>query len=135
MNSLELSQAQAARDDILLNDFLDAQLDLLFSSKTVGPEARRKLRGLLSYYAKKPHPFRACVKDNMKRFGPGRTEAVCATLKDIIKGTTKWRHGSKGAVALSDSEMPVFDEETFDLLMSISDDDLEKIVGEAMTYA
>lgn len=132
----DLQFAQQARDDVLLNDFLDEQLTVLFSSKTVGPEARRKLRGLLAYYAKKPHPFRACVKDNMKRFGPGRTEAVCATLKDIIRGTTKWRHGKdSGAVSLSDSPVPEFDQETYDLLLSISDEDLERIVGEAMTHA
>lgn len=82
----------------------DQQFDIYLSSKNVGPEARRKLSGLLKYYAKKPHPFRACVRDNRKRFGPGRTEAVCATLKDIIRGTTHWRNNKdkdKGAAGLS----------------------------------
>ena len=71
------------------------------SAKDVGPEARAKLKGLLQHYAKKKHPFTACVRDNRKRFGPG-AEAVCATLKDIIRGTTYWRgnpekdHGSAG---------------------------------------
>jgi len=36
-------------------------LDMYLSAKNVGPEARNKLKGLLKYYAKKPHPFRACV--------------------------------------------------------------------------
>ena len=81
-------------------------LDMYLSAKNVGPEARNKLKGLLKYYAKKPHPFRACVKDNRKRFGP-RTEAVCATLKDIIRGGTDWRgnkdkdKGSEGIANLS----------------------------------
>ncbi len=72
----------------LTEEALDA---LLLSAKTVTPAARKKLKGLLKYYAKKPHPFRACVRDNMKRFGPGKTEAYCAVLKDLIRGTTKWR--------------------------------------------
>ena len=81
-------------------------LDMYLSAKNVGPEARNKLKGLLKYYAKKPHPFRACVKDNRKRFGT-RTEAVCATLKDIIRGGTDWRgnkdkdKGSEGIANLS----------------------------------
>lgn len=70
----------------------DDAFDLELSAKTVGPEARQKLRKLLKFYAQKPHPFTACVRDNRKRFGSG-TEAVCATLKDIIRGTTKWRNG------------------------------------------
>src|SRR4051812_9896833 len=40
----------------------------------VGPDARYKLRGILKHYAKKAHPFAACVRDNRKRFGP-RAEA------------------------------------------------------------
>lgn len=59
-----------------------------------------KLKGLLKYYAKKPHPFTACVKDNRKRFG-AHTEQYCAVLKDLIVGNTKWRKGgsktAKGA--------------------------------------
>ena len=31
--------------------------------------------------------------DNMKRFGPGKTEGLCATLKDIIRQNVHWRHG------------------------------------------
>lgn len=58
----------------------------------VSPEDRKKLHGIIEHYRKEPHPFRACVKDNRKRFGPG-TEAVCATIKDIIEGNTFWRQG------------------------------------------
>lgn len=99
-------------------------------AKTVGPDARHKLRGLLRYYAKQVHPFRACVRDNMKRFGPGRTEAVCATLKDIIRGTTHWRghpeldHGSPGAIAASDDGSTIDDEIAL-LLEDISDQQIE----------
>jgi hypothetical protein len=34
------------------------------------------------------------VRDNRKRFGP-RTEQVCAVVKDMAMGTTKWRKGGK----------------------------------------
>lgn len=128
-----LLSAQARRDDVLLAEQIDQRLDVLLSSKTVGPEARMKLRNLLAHYAKQPHPFRACVTDNMKRFGPGRTEAVCATLKDIIKGTTRWRHGAEGATALSD--VPEIDNEVIELIESISASDLEELMEEVMTHA
>lgn len=62
----------------------------------VGPEARRKLRGLIQYYMKKPHPFTACVRDNTKRFGSEGAKRVCATLKDIGSGdNTHWRKGGR----------------------------------------
>lgn len=87
--TLELTDQQ-------LDDYLHIALANGFSKGTanVSPADMRKLRPLLSHYAKKPHPFRACVRDNRKRFGP-RTNAVCAVLKDLIKGTTKWRGNEK----------------------------------------
>ena len=110
---------------------IDLAADILLGSKDVTPKQREKLKGLLKYYAKKPHPFRACVRDNMKRFGPGRTEAVCATLKDLIRGTTKWRghnnpkdKGSKGLKGLSEETFE-FDEELEQILLSISDEQID----------
>jgi hypothetical protein len=117
-------------------------MDVLFQShvgaapgvseaSTVGPDARHKLRGILRHYAKDPHPFTACVRDNTKRFGPGRVDKVCAVVKDIIRGTTQWRghpaldHGSPGAIAASE---PTIDEETEQLLLSIPSERLENFV-------
>lgn len=60
----------------------------------VSPSDKKKLRGLLRYYAKKKHPFTACVRDNRKRFG-AHTEEYCAVLKDLIVGNTKWRGKGK----------------------------------------
>jgi len=129
----ELLIAQQTREDALLDDHIGEQLDILLSAKTVSPHAREKLKYLLAYYAKKKRPFRACVKDNMKRFGPGRTEAICATLKDLMLGTTKWRRGRQSGVAASDSfsDNYVINDEVADLLLSISDDDLEALVFNA----
>lgn len=101
-------------------------------ASTVGPHARKKLKGLLEYYAKKPHPFRACVRDNRKRFGP-QTEAYCATLKDIIRGTTKWRgkdnkkdKGTKGLKAVEKlSEDYTIDDELAVLLEQITEESID----------
>lgn len=92
----------------------------------VSPEAKKKLKGLLAYYAKKPHPFTACVRDNRKRFGP-RAEAVCAVLKDIIRGTTRWRghpNLDKGSAGLSEEGFIEMDEEVAYLIDCLSELDL-----------
>jgi len=76
-----------------INDYLTVALANGFSKGTanVSPRDMTKLKGLLKHYAKKKHPFTACVTDNTKRFGPEKAKAVCAVLKDLIRGTTKWR--------------------------------------------
>lgn len=126
MTDSVLLAAQQAREDLLLSEEIDRRLDVLLSAKTVGPEARAQLRELLKHYAKEAQPFRSCVRDNMKRFGPGRTERVCATLKDIIRGTTRWR--SQDGVAASDA--PEIPEDVVQLLLSIPDGELDKLVLE-----
>lgn len=121
-----LLSAQEARDDALLGEEIDSRLDVLLSHSDVSPEARGHLRGILKHYAKNPHPFRACVRDNMKRFGPGRTEKVCATLKDMIRGTHTWRHGETHMAAA----LPEISQEIETVLLSIPDDALDRIVME-----
>jgi hypothetical protein len=115
---------------------LDAEIDRMIAERikangvklaAVGPAARVKLRNILKKYAKDPHPFRACVKDNMKRFGPGRTEAVCAALKDTIKGTTKWRNGGSHTSESDD----VVDADVLLALDAVSEIDLQEIFLEA----
>ena len=77
------------------------------------PEKYGPIRSLLKYYAKKPKIFTACVRDNRKRFGP-RTNAVCAWVKDQIKGTTKWRgkeaelRAELGVEGLTEAEIDMF---------------------------
>jgi len=124
----QLTLAQQKREEDLLDTYIEDQLTILLAARTVGPEARRKLAGLLKYYSKKKQPFRACVKDNMKRFGPGRTEAVCATLKDLMMGTTKWRNNKRFAGSDNFSDNYVITDEVADLLLSISNEDLEDII-------
>lgn len=134
----ELQNARARREDRKLDEAIDSTIGFLFSeADTVGPHQRHQLRGLLRYYAKQAHPFRACVKDNTKRFGPGRVEKVCATLKDIIRGTTHWRghpeldHGAPGAVAASDEAPPEIDEDLATILLSVSEEKLGVLFSRA----
>lgn len=143
-----------------LDQMFSEAIDKLFLSNAdrVGPVAKKKLSGLLKFYAKKAHPFTACVNDNRKRFGP-RAEAVCAVLKDIIRGTTKWRgknnprdKGTPGVRGLSEEAQdvlalrdlfdagidldeagnPVLDQEMFDLLTNLSEDEVVQLTEIAM---
>jgi hypothetical protein len=136
-----LAAAQERRRDEILFAELDARLEIILSeADTVGPEARHKLRGILRHYAKMAHPFRACVRDNEKRFGPGQVEKVCAVLKDIIRGTTHWRnHPDESAVMASvfsdhGADIPVLNEdERREILIGLSDSDFDAL--EAVIYA
>lgn len=71
----------------------------------VTPAHRAKLKGLMAYYAKKPHPFTACVRDNTKRFGPERAKRVCAVLKDLIENRTTWRKGGKKKLSAAEEDL------------------------------
>src|SRR5690349_6191712 len=93
-----VEQARERRLDAAVDKIIDAHIDQRLAAvklaAPIAPGAKVKLRNILKKYAKSAYPFRECVRDNMKRFGPGRTEAVCATLKDEIKGRKNWRGGS-----------------------------------------
>lgn len=127
MTDIQLTQAQQAREDRLLAQEIDTRLGVILSHADVSPSEREALGKLLSHYAKSPTPFRACVRDNMKRFGPGRTERVCATVKDMIRGTHRWRSGD-GVAASNDA--PELTPEVETLLLSIPDEKLEALFME-----
>jgi hypothetical protein len=133
-DALNLDQAREWRLDRKLDAMLDDKLKRAHLAAPIAPHDKVKLRSILKYYAKKPHPFRACVADNMKRFGPGRTEAVCATLKDTIRGNKDWRGkgnpSDKGSAGLAE-DPPVIDGAVLVMLDAISDVDLSEIFLEA----
>lgn len=81
--------------DVEMDEYIDT-VGFAISKGTANVSAadKKKLRGLMRYYAKKKHPFAACVRDNRKRFG-SHTEEYCAVLKDLIVGNTKWRGKGK----------------------------------------
>jgi hypothetical protein len=62
--------------------------------KQVTKRNRAKIAPIVNHYRGKRHPFRACVRDNRKRFGPN-AERVCAVVKDMAYGTTSWRKGGR----------------------------------------
>lgn len=150
MNAIEERFERELDDafDLKLDELLEAHRELHLAAggasgqtgggvkeyQTVGPAAREKLKGILKYYAKKPHPFTACVNDNRKRFGP-RAEAVCAVLKDIIRNTTKWRgknnpndHGAPGIAGL-DYGPPEIDAEVLELIDRLDEMELWELMA------
>lgn len=116
----------------------------------INPVAAHKLKGILKYYSKKVHPWKACYDDNLKRFGPDGAARVCATLKDQIMGTTHWRgkHNpagmgphpytglSEGAklAGLEDVEFDIdgrviMSQECFDFLMKCEESDIYHLMN------
>lgn len=62
----------------------------------VSPADRTKLRFLIAYYMKKPHPFTSCKRDQIKHgLSEDHANRRCAVLKDLGTGTTKWRKGNQ----------------------------------------
>ena len=62
---------------------------------------RKKLSGLLKHYAAMAHPFTTCVRDQIKHgLAKDHANRRCAVIKDLIKGTTKWRGKAKEEAAL-----------------------------------
>lgn len=108
MSPLDDSVVEDRLDRVLMSE-IDGRLELLLANYqrvTANPRSMGYLRFLLKHYAKDPHPWHACVRDNMKRFGPGKTEALCGVLKDTIRQTTYWRHGHGGHSKVPDAGAP-----------------------------
>jgi hypothetical protein len=137
-----LRPARSAPEDSLvktraqvLEERYDREIDQLIAAKLkkvnlaapISPAARVKLRGIMKKYSKSPRPFRDCVSDNKTRFGPGRVEAVCATLVDQIKGNKNWRNDGANT---SESDA-VVDADVLLALDAISEIDLQEIFLEA----
>lgn len=113
---------------------IDTAVDVALSNADrVSPEARQHLKGLLRFYAKKAHPFRACVLDNRQRFG-AKAEAVCAVLRDLLTGTTHWRGKNNpranerdpSVLAAEDARIQAehLTDEVADVLIGLSGDDI-----------
>jgi hypothetical protein len=134
VNALE--KARAEREDRAINlaidTFIEERIKEANLAAPISAHAKVKLRGILRKYAREDHPFRACVRDNTKRFGPGRVEAVCATLKDTIRGNKNWRGKGKmdkGSAGLADDL--AIDADVLLALDAISEVDLQTVMLEA----
>lgn len=77
--SLDVAEAGARRLQRVGDDDSDHMLQLLLANYqrvTADPRKMGYLRFLLKHYAKSPTPWRDCMKDNLKRFGP-KTPGLC----------------------------------------------------------
>ena len=128
-----LAEDQRRRENRLLDEEIDRRAGVVFSSADVSWEARDQLTKLLKHYAKDPRPYGACVRDNMATFGPGRTEQVCGTIKEIVRATTRWNRSPKSVLA--SGEVPTLGDEAFALLMSMTDIDIDRITLEVQDHA
>jgi hypothetical protein len=93
-------------DELRLEAAADFDLKAVKGASDVGPRAREKLRALIRYYMSKTHPWAECVRDNSRRFGPEGAKRVCAVLKDIGVGSTRWR---KADTPKRDLEQELYD--------------------------
>lgn len=94
----------------------------------VTPENRKRVQPLVAHYGKMAHPFGACVRDNTKRFGKERAERICAVVKDMARGTTKWR--GKAKEELTEEEVVAFT----DRLIEAADGDLDGLETMMLAY-
>jgi hypothetical protein len=113
------------RFDIRISELVDG---VLASVEDTSYKEREALIKILKHYAKDPQPFRSCVRDNMPRLGPGKTETFCATVKDMIRSTHQWR--SDGLAASAESH-----QEGVGILLAMNDDDLETLMMEVTNEA
>jgi hypothetical protein len=60
----------------------------------VSPHAREKLKGILKWARKQPHPFTECKAALVKKgTPPERANKICAVMVDMAKSRTTWRKG------------------------------------------
>jgi hypothetical protein len=141
-SSLLLAQERRQRRaDELLTERVEYVLDRvglseercieLSNADRVGPDARKKLKGILNHYRGMAHPWTACVRDNTKRFGPEGAKKVCSVLTDLEKGTTKWRKGLKKMHAADVVlDCPLLDDEIAALLEHVDTNALAELLSE-----
>lgn len=143
-----LDEAQRARRlklgierEVAVETKVEMAADILLANyQRVTPKEKKQLHGLLKYYANKKHPFEACVRDNTKRFGKDRAERICAVLKDIIRGTTKWRGKNNprdvgrtkwamSEVNMADVDMqaPVVSNRVANLILNLDDERMDRL--------
>ena len=94
MSDAALQLASARRIEGVYEDEIDARVDLLLANYqrvTANPRSMGYLRFLLKHYAKSPTPWRDCVADNTKRFGPDKVKGLCGVVKDLVRQRTDWR--------------------------------------------
>lgn len=108
MDIRDIDSASQTRSDAILFEEIDKRIDILLSNYqrvTSNPRSMGYLRFLLRHYSKSPTPWRDCVADNTKRFGPDKVKGLCGVLKDTLRQTTYWR-GKAGHSKVPDVGSP-----------------------------
>jgi len=130
----------AVAEEFLTEEEFEQYISIAFANgfskgtANVSPADMKRLRPILDKYRKNPHPFRACVKDNRKRFGPN-VNKFCAVIKDLIEGTTAWRGKKKGLSDSALNELFGLDVDYSDVLFfsEITDEEVEEILSDNET--
>jgi len=119
--------------DIELDEYLRLALK---NYQTTTSVEKKKLKGLIVHYGKIEKPFTQCVQDNTKRFGKEGAERVGTVLKDLIKGTTKWRGEERKKNLSEDTMKELFEVNASDTfyhyLEELSEEDITKIMSETV---
>ncbi len=103
---MDLTNAQKRRRRKALYAALDQSVDVALNQADVSPEDRKKLKGILKWMMKDPHPFAKCKKALLAHgWSESRANKTCATLKDVATGTTKWRKGAKLSLGVSNEDL------------------------------
>jgi Putative phage serine protease XkdF len=93
--------------------FIQFELAEAFSTPgtaNVSVKDRAKLKGLLAHYGGKAKPFTACKADQIKHgLSEDHANRRCAVLKDLIRGTTRWRSTGKAEGDPDSAEVFEFD--------------------------
>lgn len=143
MSSLDLAQGRRSeRGATLLDDRIDFLLDEIGLSDerlvalAVGPDARKKLKGILARVARKKDPFKTCMSDLAEHRPELTVEAhkkICGRLKSMIKGT-----GRVKALSLSiddSSSCPMVDASVAALLEQVDDSALQAFEANPISFA
>lgn len=153
MRLAEAQDERRSRSVALVDRSVDEVVDLiadrvnLSNADRVGPATREKLKGPLKKYARSAHPWQECVDDLTPHKGSIAAVKICSVLKDIVRGTTKWRgknnpndHGTPGVVGLSGpcaATSLLLDDEVVQALTYFAEVDVDDLVEDnfALTAA
>lgn len=99
---IDLAKARRRRKQNALYAAMERSVEVALAQADVSPSDKKKLHGILKWMAKSPHPFTKCYKALLAHgWSEDRAKKTCATLKDVVRGTTKWRKGKSFDVGVS----------------------------------
>jgi hypothetical protein len=140
MSGLALAQEERrARGEATLDVWVEQRLDkvglseeLLLGAENVGPEARKKLKGIIARLRKNPHPFTQCMQD-LREHQPGWSESrrkkTCAVLKQLA-GRGSGGGNQSSLSSASGGACVLLDDDVASLLDLVNMDALDELKGD-----